>query len=134
MCGTDLACLADHIPHLLDTVDNAEINEFLTQLQSADLADPIARQLMDQIVALQRTAQTAYGVTPQSATNGFAYTYGPDANIVENRSVNAVDGCVTCRPDIMVYDPDTGTLHVVEAKNRRRQSSPKPTTGVPRNC
>ncbi len=76
LCGTDLSCLSEHIPHLLDTADNELINSFITQLTPQDLQDPVALQLMNQIVALQRTAQIAYGVTPQRATNGFAYTYG----------------------------------------------------------
>jgi hypothetical protein len=36
--------------------------------------------------------------------------------VVQNRSVNATDGCLTCRPDIMVYDENNRTLHVIEIK------------------
>ncbi|MDX8350525.1 filamentous hemagglutinin N-terminal domain-containing protein [Cognatiyoonia sp. IB215446] len=43
-------------------------------------------------------------------------TYGENARLIENRAVSAADGCSTCRPDIMVYDPDTRTLHVIEVK------------------
>jgi hypothetical protein len=51
-------------------------------------------------------------------------TYGPDAGIVQNRSVNSADGCTTCRPDIMVYDPNNGTLHVVEVKTGSANLTP----------
>ena len=40
----------------------------------------------------------------------------PDARVVTDRSVNSSDGCTTCRPDIMAYDPDTGNLTVIEVK------------------
>ncbi len=40
----------------------------------------------------------------------------PNGGFMENRAVNAADGCITCRPDIIVYDADTNTLHVIEVK------------------
>ena len=116
LCDRDILCLSKHLPDLADTAHNAEIITLLNGMNVSGMS-PDARSLLNQIMAIQETGWTVYGITPDRKQLAFSHAYNRYQEwSANNCAAIAADRCMAEFQTYEIHAPG-GIVHGYHTRN-----------------
>ncbi|WP_280177019.1 DUF637 domain-containing protein, partial [Roseibium sediminis] len=64
LCGSDLSCMAKHLPDLAGTLGSGQIGDFFSDSDLLKIDDPVVQDILRQINAIQEVSLASHGDPP----------------------------------------------------------------------